>query len=130
MDSATDVQSQVEQLVDRAGATMKFRPQLVIEGPVRTAVGPELAPDLLAVLSEALTNVSRHAEASRVEVDITVDADHVEVRVGDDGRGMARDVIESGLANMRARAERHGGELVVESTAGSGTSVVWRVKLV
>jgi signal transduction histidine kinase len=129
MDSATDVQSQVEQLVDRAGSTMKFRPQLVIEGPVRTAIGPELAPDLLAVLSEALTNVSRHADASRVEVDLTVDADLVQVRVSDDGRGMGTDVVESGIGNMRARAERHRGELVVESEAGSGTTVVWRAKL-
>jgi signal transduction histidine kinase len=129
MDTASDVQSQVETLVDRAGATMKFRPQLVIEGPLRTGVGPELAPDLLAVLSEALTNVSRHAEASRVEVGVTVDAHTVEVSVSDDGRGMAEDVVESGLDNMRARAQRHGGDLVVESEAGLGTTVVWRAHL-
>ena len=129
MDTATDVQSEVENLVDRAGATMKFRPQLVIEGPLRTGIGPDLAPDLLAVLSEALTNVSRHADASHVEVDLTVDADTVRVRVSDDGRGMGRDVVESGLDNLRARAERHGGELVVESEAGAGTTLVWRAPL-
>jgi signal transduction histidine kinase len=129
MDTASDVQSQVESLVDRAGATMKFRPQLVIEGPLRTGVGPELAPDLLAVLSEALTNVSRHADASRVEVDVTVDAHAVRVSVSDDGRGMSEDVVESGLDNMRARAQRHGGDLVVESEAGLGTTVVWRAHL-
>ena len=129
MDTATDVQSQVEQLVDRAGATMKLRPQLVIEGPVRTAIGPDLLPDLLAVLSEALTNVSRHADASRVEVDVSVGPGVVEVRVSDDGRGMGRDVVESGLGNMRARAQQHRGELVVESATGEGTSVVWRAKL-
>jgi signal transduction histidine kinase len=129
MDTASDVQSQVESLVDRAGATMKFRPQLVIEGPLRTGVGPDLAPDLLAVLSEALTNVSRHAEASRVEVDVTVDARTVRVSVSDDGRGMSGDVVESGLDNMRARAQRHGGDLVVESETGLGTTVVWRAHL-
>ena len=129
MDTATDVQSQIEGLVDRVGATMKLRPQLLIEGPVRTAVAPQLAPDLVAVLSEALTNVSRHAEASRVEVEVTVDADSVEVRVSDDGRGMDVDVVESGLDNMRARAQKHGGDLVVESASGVGTTIVWRAHL-
>ena len=129
MDTASDVQSQIEGLVDRVGATMKLRPQLLIEGPVRTAVAPGLAPDLVAVLSEALTNVSRHADATRVEVEVTVDADSVEVRVSDDGRGMGNDVVESGLDNMRARAQRHGGDLVVESEAGAGTTVVWRAHL-
>jgi signal transduction histidine kinase len=129
MDTATDVQSQIEGLVDRVGATMKLRPQLLIEGPVRTAVAPQLAPDLVAVLSEALTNVSRHADASRVEVEVTVDADSVEVRVSDDGRGMDVDVVESGIDNMRARAQKHGGNLVVESESGVGTTVVWRAHL-
>jgi signal transduction histidine kinase len=129
MDTASDVQSQIEGLVDRVGATMKLRPQLLIEGPVRTAVAPRLAPDLVAVLSEALTNVSRHADASRVEVEVTVDADSVEVRVSDDGRGMDADVVESGLDNMRARALKHGGDLVVESESGVGTTVVWRAHL-
>jgi signal transduction histidine kinase len=129
LDTATDVQSQIEDLVERIGSTMKLRPQLLIEGPVRTAVAPELAPDLVAVLSEALTNVSRHAEASRVEVEVTVTADSVEVRVSDDGRGMGEDVVESGLDNMRARAQKHGGDLVVESERGAGTTVVWRAHL-
>ena len=129
MDTATDVQSQIEGLVERVGSTMKLRPQLLIEGPVRTAVAPQLAPDLVAVLSEALTNVSRHAEASRVEVEVTVDADSVEVRVSDDGRGMDAEVVESGLDNMRARAMKHGGDLFVESERGVGTMVVWRAHL-
>ena len=39
---------------------MKFRPTLRFEGPVRSVVGADLAPDLLAVLGEALSNASRH----------------------------------------------------------------------
>jgi signal transduction histidine kinase len=58
-----------------------------------------------------------------------VDADSVEVRVSDDGRGMGADVVESGLDNMRARAQKHGGDLVVESETGVGTTVVWRAHL-
>lgn len=130
LDSATDVQSEIERLVDRAGAVMKLRPRLSIDGPLRTVVGDELAPDLLAVLSEALTNVARHAHASAVDVHLTVGSDEVELVVADDGRGMAPGVQESGLRNMRARAQRHGGVLSVGPAEGGGTRVSWRVPLV
>ncbi|HEX5919201.1 MAG TPA: GAF domain-containing protein [Nocardioides sp.] len=126
-ETAQDVQSEVERLVRRAGATMKMRPSLRFDGPVRSAIPRDVVPDLLAVLSEALTNVTRHAQASNVDVEVKVDGSFVEVRVTDDGCGVGADVVESGLHNMRARARRRGGELVVESGAGSGTSIVWRV---
>lgn len=129
LDESADVQVEVERVVERAGATMKLRPRLRIEGPLRSSVDTELAPDLLAVLSEALTNVSRHAHASSVDVHVVADAERIVVRVADDGVGMHRDRVQSGLVNMRARAERHGGDLVVQSEPGRGTTLVWSVPL-
>ena len=126
LDVSTDVQTEVERLVDRAAATLKFRPTLRIDGPLRSMVGSHLAPDLLAVVGEALSNASRHAGASAVEVHISV-SDEVEVRVTDDGRGMAKGVLESGLRNMRQRALDHGGTFAVRSAAGAGTTVTWVV---
>jgi signal transduction histidine kinase len=122
-----DIQAEVTRLVDRAAATMKFRPALQFEGPVRTLVAPEVAPDLLAVLGEALTNASRHAEATRVEVSLTVGDDEINLTVVDDGRGIADHVIESGLGNMRERAHKHGGKLAVHTAPGQGTTVTWIV---
>ena len=58
-----DIQAEVTRLVDRAAGTLKFRPTLQFEGPVRTLVGGDVAPDVLAVLGEALSNASRHAGA-------------------------------------------------------------------
>ena len=130
LDTATDVQSEVETLVDRASAVMKLRPRLRIDGPLRTAVTDDLAPDLLAVLSEALTNVGRHAQASSVDVRLSVTPDAIELVVTDDGRGMPDEVRQSGLRNMRTRAERHGGDLSVGPAEGGGTTVRWRVPLV
>ena len=130
LEGSTDLQTEIEILVDRAAATMKLRPKLRLEGPIRTTVPAAVTPDLLAVVGEALSNVSRHAHASTVEVRVVVDHDTLEVSVADDGRGMPPDVLESGLHNMRERAAGHGGELVVESEAGTGTTLTWRVPLV
>ncbi|KQV69574.1 diguanylate cyclase [Nocardioides sp. Root122] len=129
LDTSHDIQSEVERVVDRAGATMKLRPVFRVDGPLRSAVGAELAPDLLAVLSEALTNVSRHAHASTVAVRIAVDVDELALTVSDDGIGMDPVHLESGLANMRSRARRLGGDMVVDSRAGAGTCVTWTVPL-
>ncbi|GAB3251342.1 sensor histidine kinase [Nocardioides dilutus] len=126
-DSA-DLQAEVTRLVDRAAATLKFRPTLVIEGPLRTLVPPLVAPDLLAVLGESLSNASRHADASSVSVTVSV-GDEVRVVVTDDGRGIAEDARESGLGNIRERALKRGGTFTVTSAPGGGTTVDWRVPL-
>jgi signal transduction histidine kinase len=122
----SDVQTEVERMVERAAAVMKVRPTLRFDGAVRTLVPAALVPDLLAVLSEALSNAAKHAEASAVQVVVSA-SEQVSVLVVDDGRGMGDDVVESGLANVRRRATRHGGSMTVTSTAGAGTSVLWSV---
>jgi signal transduction histidine kinase len=126
MGDAADIQAEVTRMVDRAAGTLKFRPTLTFEGPVRTLIGPDVAPDVLAVLAEALSNASRHAEASAVTVLLSAGA-QITLTVGDNGRGLPARVAESGLSNMRERAERLGGECVVSSAPGSGTTVCWSV---
>ena len=86
----------------------------------------DVAPDLLAVLGEALSNASRHAQASSVEVLVSA-GDEIVVRVTDDGKGMDEVVLESGLGNMRQRAHKHGGTFEVRSESGAGTTVTWTV---
>jgi signal transduction histidine kinase len=126
-DSA-DLQTELTRMVDRAAATLKFRPSLEIVGPLRTLVGEDVAPDLVAVLGEALSNASRHAEATTVAVTVHA-GDELRLVVSDDGRGMPEAAPESGLRNMRERAERRGGSCTVESSAGHGTSICWSVPL-
>jgi signal transduction histidine kinase len=125
-DSSHDIQAEVTRLVDRAAGTLKFRPTLTFEGPVRTLVSGDLAPDVLAVLGEALSNASRHAQAQHVDVRVAA-GDDVVLRVADDGRGIDDRLHESGLRNMRERAERRGGSLVVETAPGEGTALTWSV---
>jgi two-component system nitrate/nitrite sensor histidine kinase NarX len=92
---------------------------------------PEVAPDLavvaLRVLSEALTNVERHAGAAHAVIEAHAAEDRLELVVCDDGPGFAvaagADEGHFGLVLMRERARAAGAELVVDSTPGSGTRV-------
>ncbi|RBY82736.1 GAF domain-containing protein [Blastococcus sp. TF02A-26] len=86
---------------------------------------PALVHDVVAVVRELLTNVVRHAGATRVTVEVLADGE-VAVVVTDDGCGMPAVAARSGLANLADRAERRGGRMVV--TAGPpGTAVRWAV---
>ncbi|QIX26721.1 GAF domain-containing protein [Nocardioides sp. JQ2195] len=126
MDESTDIQAEVVRMVERSSDTLGFRPSLVLEGPVRTRIGARVAPDLLAVLGEALSNAARHAAASAVEVRLAV-GDEIRLRVADNGRGLPEGVAESGLLNMRQRAERLGGRCVVTAPPEGGTVLEWTV---
>ena len=127
IEASADIQVEVTRLVDRAAATLKFRPRLRFEGAVRTLVDQRVAPDLLAVLAESLSNTSRHAQATTVSVVVAVAGDDVVLTVRDDGRGLPEAPVESGMHNMRERAERLGGRLTLESAPGSGTTLEWCV---
>ena len=126
MDDAADVQAEVTRIVERAATTLKFRPTLRFVGPVRTRIPPAVVPDVLAVLGEALSNAARHAEATAVEVELSA-TDDIRLLVRDNGRGVPEGALESGLSNMRQRADRLGGRCLVESAPGQGTSVEWSV---
>ena len=128
LDATADVQTEITRLVDRASGTLGFRPTLRLEGPVRTLVDADLAPDLLAVLGEALSNASRHAEAGTVEVVLEA-GERIVLTISDDGRGVPDGVVESGLRNMRERATRRGGTLAIVSAPGTGTRLTWSVPL-
>ena len=127
-EGTADLQTELTQMVDRAAATLKFRPTLQLEGPVRTLVPEDIAPHLLAVLGETLSNASRHANASNIAVSVLA-GEELRLVVADNGSGMPEDVQEGGLRNIRERAQMLGGTCAVESTNETGTTVSWTVPL-
>jgi signal transduction histidine kinase len=74
-------------------------------------------------LSEALANAARHAQATRVEIQVEEDGHNLLVSVGDDGVGGADPTRGSGLVGLRDRVEALGGEFAIASRAGGGTSL-------
>jgi two-component system sensor histidine kinase UhpB len=89
---------------------------------------PKLAPDVeLAVYriaQESLTNVARHAEASRVSISVEGGHDSVVLRIADDGRGFAAGPVEhGGLRSMRERALLVGGALAIKEAPEGGVEI-------
>ena len=111
-----------------AAAALGFEPRCFFDGPVDTAVDDELAGDLVATLREALSNVARHAHATRADVELVV-SDTVVLRVVDDGIGPLGPggTRGHGLKNMEARAVRHGGRFEVRAGLTTGTVLEWQV---
>ena len=81
------------------------------------------------IVSEALTNVVKHARATSAKVALDVDADVLRFEVADDGCGGADPAGGSGILGLRDRAEAAGGTLFVISPPGRGTRVTARLPL-
>ena len=75
-----------------------------MEGAVDTLVPDDVANQLVAATREALSNVARHAHATKVDVHMEIRGDEVVLEVIDDGVGIREGGRSSGLRNLRARA--------------------------
>jgi signal transduction histidine kinase len=104
--------------------------QCAINTEVELELAPEMETVLYRVAQESLTNVGKHAKASRVDISLgAVDGD-VRLQIRDDGIGFdpgkARELVSEGhfgLVNMRERVEMVGGKLLVDSSPGNGTTI-------
>ena len=91
---------------------------------------PEATMAFYRIAQEALNNVIKHAEATRVDIVLLRNAERVELRIRDDGRGFDPQAIPEGhlgIGIMRERAEKIGGDFRIQSTPGRGTevSMIW-----
>ncbi len=123
------VRSEVLSVCATAAETLGFEPEVTFGGPVDTVTSMEVTAHLLAVLREALSNAARHAEATRVTVGLTADAESVLLEVTDDGKGLPKNGRRSGLTNLAERASTLGGAFTVSTPDGGGTQLCWRVPL-
>jgi signal transduction histidine kinase len=101
----------------------------IVEVPSR--LSPQAHAELMRITQEALRNVRRHADATRVEVRVDADADGVvRLTIRDNGRGFHPDQVDGrgfGLRGMAERAESLGGTLTVTSKPQGGTEVAARI---
>lgn len=101
--------------------------------PIEVSIEPEDLPRLdptfeanvYFLVSEAVTNALKHADADRIEIDLALSGDVLRVSVVDDGVGMPADrrVHSGGLLSMHDRTSATGGTFAVESAPDEGTRV-------
>jgi signal transduction histidine kinase len=86
----------------------------------------DVAEQLLTALRESLSNAARHANATQVDVIVSVNHELM-LTVRDNGVGIAPTGRRSGLRNLEQRAAHFGGSLVTQPADGGGTELIWRV---
>jgi signal transduction histidine kinase len=130
--SQPDPRTGIVRLVEEMTEVLGFAPSLRLGAGLRTLNSEELAEQALVVLREALSNVARHAGASRADVTVDVDQDGIlSVIVADNGTGLPPEGRRSGLRNLADRAGKLGGELRLSPAEPAaprpGTRLEWRV---
>jgi signal transduction histidine kinase len=95
--------------------------------PERMEISEAIATAAFRIFEEALTNVARHAKATRVEVRLRDDGRELLLEIQDDGRGIrGSERFASnahGLVGMKERAEELGGSVTINAVSGDGTIV-------
>ena len=129
-DVTASLRREVRSLAQQYGESLGFTPVVRTDGPVDSLVDEELHRQVMAVLREALSNIVRHARATRVEIDLVVDEDELLLSVLDDGVGMGPPQQHSGLRNARDRAAARGGSLELSPRVPHGLVFRWRAPLV
>jgi signal transduction histidine kinase len=130
--NSPDPRTDIVRLVDEMTAMLGFAPSLRLGAGLRAPCSEALTEQALVVLREALSNMARHAEATRADVAVDVNQDEfLTVVVTDNGKGIPPDVSRSGLRNLADRATKLGGELLLgpadPDAPWPGTRLEWRV---
>lgn len=122
------LRARLEAFARRQGLGFEWRASALPDTP---RFGPEEYLHVMRIVQEAVTNVVKHARATRVRVDSGVQGDAIVVEVRDDGVGLPAALAATGgrgLANLRHRAAALGGSVSVTSP-GQGTRVALRIPL-
>jgi signal transduction histidine kinase len=130
----------VELVEGLAALADEFRVNTMVDVELRAGpevndvpVGPERTLEVLSVAREALSNIARHAKATRAEILVATDTggSAVTLTIVDNGTGFdleaPRGLGHLGLANMDARMTGVGGELAIESSRDVGTRIIARI---
>jgi len=137
--TATDLRPQIldhlglAAAIEWQAADFEKRTQIPCEVTARVdpeLLDPEVSTAVFRIVQEGLTNVARHADASRVRVSVHEQDGQLVVAVSDDGRGITEPERSGlGLLGMRERARLLGGDLSVLGTPGRGTTIAMRLPL-
>jgi len=126
------LQPALASLVERTAVTSGLEVRTTFDLPDDLRPAPETETTVYRIVQESLTNVTKHARAEGVEVEVRYEDNEIRIAVADDGVGMDPGDKSNGgfgLTGMRERVELAGGELEVGPGAAGGTLVSARLPL-
>lgn len=127
---STSATVELVNIIDQSAPSLGFRPELHLHGVIDRIDTVAQLGHLLFALREMLSNVARHANATKVVVSVSVDDDHVSVVVDDNGVGIAHVASAgNGIPNLDTRARMLGGGCRIRPSASGGTTVEWTVPI-
>jgi signal transduction histidine kinase len=122
--SSRNLATSLQELAQDRNLRSLVEVDLALDIPEGQTLAPGQIGQLLAITNEALSNVARHAQATRVRLMATVQDGRLRLEIRDNGHGLTVDyVVGYGLRNMHDRARLLGGELSVHTLPGRGTTV-------
>jgi two-component system NarL family sensor kinase len=117
-DQELDLPSSLERIIETTRAETELAVDLTVDRDDCEAIGPLTKTALVHAVREAVTNVRKHAKATRVDIDVERNPQELAVRIADDGVGI-RSPEGLGIVTTRERLEALGGRLTI--TSGRGT---------
>ena len=95
-------------------------------------LGAKTRREVFLIFKESVNNAARHSGCTQAKIGVAVTKGSLSFSVVDNGKGFDAESVEAGegLLSMRERAEKIGGELVITSSAGAGTTVRLKAPLV
>jgi two-component system sensor histidine kinase DevS len=128
-DERRTLSAQITELVHERARHLGFEPALRLAGDI-DQVPVFIADQLVATLTEGLSNVVRHANATAAEVRIECADGTLSLQISDNGVGLPKEPKRSGgLSNMMWRAAELGGKCTVAPRDPAGTQLLWNVPI-
>lgn len=124
---ASGLRSRVREVVDRVSDQLSKSPRIRFLGPVDLMSDRQLTDDAVAVVTEGLANILRHAEATTMSISISAAEGQLSIEIVDDGIGLRDKTRFSGLDNLRDRADHRGGSFEIQQAKPRGTRLAWSV---
>jgi len=123
----------LQQLIERSSVPGLLRCELHSDDVPEGLISEPVQHELVRICQEAISNAVRHAKPTVITSSLRWTAPHLTIQVTDNGSGFSAERLSLGagfgMVNMRARIEKLGGKLEIETAPGRGTSIIVRLQI-
>jgi len=116
--------AELENLVENIQESKQIKIQFITHG-MRTRLDNKMEAEIYKIIQELVSNILKHADATKITLQIIRDNNAVNILVEDDGKGFILEEVKRGmgLKNIALRVDNLNGELLIDSTVGRGSTI-------